>query len=94
VQAKIEEAEKIRVDVNTINEVKLRFKQIQTAMELESIRYVNHSTYHKEVDNIYKRLGEIDAALPKLAKKEEVVSAFAFIESKIKEIVTVLSTKF
>jgi hypothetical protein len=32
VQSKIEEAEKIRVDVNTINEIKLRFKQIQTSM--------------------------------------------------------------
>lgn len=32
VTAKIEEAEKIRVDVNTINEIKLRFKQIQTSM--------------------------------------------------------------
>lgn len=34
IQAKIEEAEKMRVDVNTVNEIKLRFKQIQTAMEL------------------------------------------------------------
>jgi hypothetical protein len=32
VQTKIEEVEKLRVDINTINEIKLRFKQIQTAM--------------------------------------------------------------
>jgi hypothetical protein len=31
-QTKIEEVEKLRVDINTINEIKLRFKQIQTAM--------------------------------------------------------------
>lgn len=41
-----------------------------------------------------KKLAEIDSSLPKFARKDEVVSAFAFIENKIKEIVTVLSTKF
>lgn len=34
IQGKIEEAEKMRVDANTVSEIKLRFKQIQTAMEL------------------------------------------------------------
>lgn len=79
IQAKIDEAEKMRVDVNTVNEIKLRFKQIQTAMELEEIRYVNHNTYQKEVDFVRKRLGEIDGSMPKLAKKDEVVAAFVFI---------------
>lgn len=32
VQGKIDEAEKMRIDANTVNEIKLRFKQIQTAM--------------------------------------------------------------
>jgi hypothetical protein len=55
---------------------------------------VNHSTYQKEIESIYKRITAIDSLLPLFAKKEEVVSAFTFVENKIKEIVIVLSNKF
>lgn len=68
VQAKAEEIEKLRVDLSTINEIKMRYRKIESTFQEQEENYVAKSTYTKQYDSVKETIRDIQAFSMKLAK--------------------------
>ena len=92
--SKMEEVDKIKVDLQTINEIKIRYRKIQSDYEDQESRFINKKVYQKDQASLKENIRELQNFIPKYAKKDEVKQAFEFIESKIKDIVVVITNRF
>lgn len=90
----MDEVEKLRVDLSTINEINMRFRKIQASFEEHQKKYVDNDEFSKEMSFLKYSIKEIQSERTHLARNDEIKAAFEFIEKKIKEIVIVLTDKF
>ena len=44
--------EKAKIDLNTINEIKIRYRKIQTGLEEHEEKYVLKQNFQKELNNL------------------------------------------
>ena len=92
--SKMEEVDKVKVDLSTINEIKIRYRKIQSGYEDQDRKYISKQVYQADLTSLKESIREMQNFVPKYAKQDEVKQAFEFIETKIKDIVVVLTSKF
>ena len=70
VQSKIQEAQRLRVDLNTINQINSKFKKISSLLEIQQTKYVLQKAYTKDIEGINKIVESQTSMLHNMAKKQ------------------------
>ena len=68
--SKMEEVEKVKVDLSTINEIKMRYRKIQSDYEDQLSRFIPKNTYQKDQTSLKESIRELQNFIHKYAKQD------------------------